>query len=267
YDFTTVDVIPGMMEYQGAKIQIFDLPGIVIGAAQGKGRGREVLSVTRSAELIIIMVDINSLEKIKAIKDELYEFGIRLDEEKPKMNIVKTLTGGIKISSVCRQTCLSLNTIKEIAQEFKIRNAEIILKEDITLERLIDAFMGNRVYLPYLTVVNKVDLLPGSKRIDDFIFISAKKGLGIEELKRKIWNKLGLMRIYLKPKSGEVDFNHPLITKRGKSLRKILETLSICNKEKFKAAKIYGPGAKFPGQEVSLNFQPQEGTIISFLGG
>jgi len=267
YDFTTVEVIPGMMEYQGAKIQIFDVPGIITGAAKGKGRGRQVLSVVRSADLIVIVVDVNSLPKIQEIKNELYEFGIRLDEEKPKINIVKTLKGGIKISSACPQSHLSLNTIKQIAQEFKIRNAEIVLKEDINLQRLIDAFMGNRVYLPYLRVVNKIDLSPKIKVEGDFIFISAKKGIGLLKLKQAIWEKLNLIRVYLQPKDKKADFTHPLIIKKGQNLREILKTTSLFGKESIKAAKIFGPGAKFPGQEVSLDFQPQEGTIISFRGG
>jgi hypothetical protein len=264
YDFTTINVIPGMMNYKGAKIQILDVPGIIEGAAEGKGRGKQVLSVIRAADLILIMVDVTNIDKVSQIKKELYNFGIRLEEEKPKVYFRKTSTGGIKVTST-PLTHFSLDTVKQIAREFKIRNCEITIKENLTLERLIDAFMGNRVYLPYLIVVNKIDLSPFSSK-NEFVLISAEKGTGIEELKEEIWQKLGLTRIFLKPRNNKVDLSRPLIVKKGQNLKDILENLSISDKENIKKAKISGPGAKFSGQEVSLNFQPQEGTIVSFWG-
>jgi ribosome-interacting GTPase 1 len=127
--------------------------------------------------------------------------------------------------------------------------------------------MGNRVYLPYLKVVNKIDLSPEIKLERGFVFISAKKGIGLQKLKQAIWEKLNLIRVYLQPKDKKADFTHPLIVKKGQDLKEILKIVSLFDKETIRAAKIYGPGAKFPGQEVSLDFQPQEGTIISFRGG
>ena len=57
YQFTTLDIVPGVMEHKNAKIQIFDIPGIITGASSGKGRGKEILSVVRTADLILIVLD------------------------------------------------------------------------------------------------------------------------------------------------------------------------------------------------------------------
>ena len=46
--------ILGCIRYKGAKIQLLDLPGIIEGAKDGKGRGRQVIAVARTASLIFI---------------------------------------------------------------------------------------------------------------------------------------------------------------------------------------------------------------------
>jgi uncharacterized protein len=53
--FVFAQAIPGVLEYEGARIQLLDLPGIVEGAAMGRGRGRQVISVAKTADVIIIM--------------------------------------------------------------------------------------------------------------------------------------------------------------------------------------------------------------------
>ena len=57
YEYTTLTAIPGVLEYEGARIQLLDLPGIIEGAAQGRGRGRQVVSVAKTADLVMMMLD------------------------------------------------------------------------------------------------------------------------------------------------------------------------------------------------------------------
>ena len=78
YEFTTLTTVPGVIRYKGpaksalmlknswkilkgkndlwkgAKIQLLDLPGIIEGAKDGKGRGKQVIAVARTCHLIFI---------------------------------------------------------------------------------------------------------------------------------------------------------------------------------------------------------------------
>ena len=56
YEFTTLTCIPGIIHYKGTKMQLLDLPGIIEGAANGKGRGRQVIAVAKSADLVLMML-------------------------------------------------------------------------------------------------------------------------------------------------------------------------------------------------------------------
>ena len=194
WPFTTVKVIPGMWDYQGAKIQILDLPGIVKGAAIGVGRGREILSAARIADLLILMVDIKTRNLVESITKELKEVGVRV---------------------------------------------------------------------PILKVINKVDLFGKTDFSRDFLMISAEKEIGLEELKKKIWENLKLMRVYLKKKGQEPDFNSPLILKEGQKIKEVVEKIFPEDKE-IKQILLWGPSAHFPAQQVSLSHQLQDKDILNF---
>jgi small GTP-binding protein len=195
WPFTTLTVVPGMMTYQGAQIQIFDLPGIIEGAAIGVGRGREILSAARVADLLILMVDVKSKNKIENILKELKQVGVDL---------------------------------------------------------------------PILTVINKIDLIKKTSQQEKVIFISAEKGIGLEDLKKKIWQELKLMRVYLRKKKGqEPDFESPLILKEGQKVKDVVAKIFPEEKE-IKQILLWGPSARFPGQQVSLSHQLQDEDILNF---
>lgn len=86
YEFTTLTCIPGVIEYNGANIQLLDLPGIIEGAAQGKGRGRQVIAVARTADLVLMMLDATKKDVHRDLLErELESVGIRLNKQKPNI--------------------------------------------------------------------------------------------------------------------------------------------------------------------------------------
>lgn len=84
YEFTTLTAIPGVLEYGGAEIQVLDLPGIIEGASEGKGRGRQVISAAKTSDLILMVLDATKRAEQRALLEaELEAVGIRLNREPP----------------------------------------------------------------------------------------------------------------------------------------------------------------------------------------
>ena len=134
YAFTTLTCIPGVMQYKYANIQILDVPGIVKGAASGRGRGREVLASMRSADVCLILLDATRPQEYDVIVKEIYDTHIRLNQRKPDVKIRKTGKDGIRIGATVRLTHLDNETITSVLKEFKINNADVVLREDITID-------------------------------------------------------------------------------------------------------------------------------------
>jgi len=264
YEFTTVTVIPGMMKYNDAFIQILDVPGLISGAEKGKGRGREVLSVVRSADLLLLITDLGKEEKFDEITNILEGNGIRINKTKPDVTIDKKLSGGLTIISNIKQD-IDKETIKDVANEFGIKNAEITIKEKLTMDRLIDAFSKNRVYVPGIYIVNKTDLSKIQSSNDNFIYISAKLSTNLENLKDLIWQNLNLVRIYLIKKDEKPHINSPLIVKRNITLRDVTEKIGEDFSKDITKAIIWGKHAKYSGQEVSLKTKVKDDIQIRFV--
>uniref|UniRef100_A0A674PDH4 Developmentally regulated GTP binding protein 2 n=1 Tax=Takifugu rubripes TaxID=31033 RepID=A0A674PDH4_TAKRU len=100
YEFTTLTCIPGVIQYKGANIQLLDLPGIIEGAAQGKGRGRQVIAVARTADVVIMMLDATKGDvQRELLEKELESVGIRLNREKPNIYFKIKKGGGLSFNS------------------------------------------------------------------------------------------------------------------------------------------------------------------------
>jgi small GTP-binding protein len=264
YAFTTVSVIPGMLKYNDAYIQILDVPGLIEGAKEGRGRGKEVLSTVRGADLLLIMSDVQHSELIQMIIKELEKSGIRINQKRPAVHIDKKVSGGIIIHSNIKQE-IDNKTIEIAAQEFGLKNAEVIIKEKLSLDALIDSFSSSRVYIPAIFVLNKIDMNSNKRYTVIYQCISAEKGTGLEELKEKIWEKLELIKVYLVRPEEELSFNNPIIMHSNQSLKDVADKIGTEFSEGKKLAKIWGKSAHYPGQEVPLSTPVKEGMQIRFI--
>ena len=159
YEFTTLTCIPGVIRYCGAKIQLLDLPGIIEGAKDGKGRGRQPSPPREPATSSSSYSTRSPLTHKRLIEHELEGFGIRLNKEPPKITFKKKEKGGINFTpnNAGETTFLDADTVKQICGEYKIQHADVKLHDDCTDEDLIDVIEGSRVYVPCIYAINKID--------------------------------------------------------------------------------------------------------------
>ncbi|KAI9574560.1 P-loop containing nucleoside triphosphate hydrolase protein [Boletus coccyginus] len=273
-DFTTLTTVPGTLKVHGAPIQILDLPGIIEGANDGRGRGRQVIAVARTCNLIFIVLDVlKPLGDKKVIEGELEAFGIRLNKKPPAIIVRKKDKGGIAITNTVPLTNIDHDEIKAVCSEYKLSNADVTIREpNCTSDDLVDVIEGNRqvftppcsyrltpdrVYIPAVYVLNKIDAISIEEldllyKIPNSVPISSKEWMNVDELIAKMWDALELVRVYTKPRGQSPDYSAPVVLRRGRcSIEDFCNAIHKEIAKQMKYAVVWGSSAKHTrGQKV-----------------
>ncbi|MDY6779428.1 MAG: GTPase [Halobacteria archaeon] len=281
YEFTTLEVVPGMLEYKKADIQLLDVPGLIQGAAGGRGRGQEVLSVLRSADLLVFLVDVFEPEQYEKLREELYENGIRMDTSSPDVRVEERGKGGIEVRRVGdwydeEEPRPSDAAVEETCNQHGIVNARVVIAEEVTLDELNDAIVDNRVYVDTLVAVNKVDLADEATverardklseyGVDSAVGVSAEEEMGLDSLKESIFDSLDLIRIYLKPQGGEPDYEEPVVVPENSTVGDVADKLHDDFEERFRYAKVWGESAKHDGQQVGKEHELRDEDVVTMI--
>ncbi|KAG7341403.1 small GTP-binding domain protein [Nitzschia inconspicua] len=286
YEFTTLTCIPGVLNYKGSKIQVLDLPGIIEGAAHGAGRGKEVIAVARSADAILIVLDAGKegLNRHREIlEQELETVGIRLNQRPPDVTVSKRKSGGgVRFASTVPQTLLGPEPEKlvtQILREYKITTADVLAREEITVDQLVDVVVGNREYKPCLYLYNKIDTIT-IEEVDQLarqphsIVGSVNKRWNIGDpmeddlLKAKLWEYLGLTRVYTKRKGSPPDLEEPVILseiRKGTSVKSLCSNISTQMLRDLNYALVWGTSAKHSPQRCGLNHKLDDEDVVQIV--
>ncbi|KAL6121183.1 hypothetical protein NUSPORA_01931 [Nucleospora cyclopteri] len=268
HEFTTVDCISGKFKYNGADIQVLDLPGIIEGAASNRGRGRQIISVAKTADLIVMMLDYRRRGDKEILMNELDKMGIKINKKRPDVTFSRS-SQGININAITKLTKITPEIIKEVLKAYKIDNVNITIKDDITDEDLIDAISGSNAYIKCLFVYNKIDELSYEEFLNiDFtnsMPISCSKKWNIEELKKEIYKSLDFIRIYTKRKGEEPNFNEPLILKGSNSIKDLCFSLHKDFVINFKHAFVWGTSAKHSPQKVGFHHILEDEDVVQLF--
>ncbi|KAI6229918.1 hypothetical protein M3Y99_01127800 [Aphelenchoides fujianensis] len=220
YEFTTLTCIPGVIEHEGANIQLLDLPGIIEGASQGKGRGRQP-------------------------------------------------TGGIKFTRTAILTHCNEKMVQHILHEYKIFNADVVFREDCTVDEFIDVIQGNRVYLKCLYVYNKIDQITLEEldriaRQPHSVVISCELNLNMDFLLNRIWEYLALIRIYTKKPGNAPDLGDEdgIILRGDATIEHACHALHRSLASQFRYAIVWGTSTKFSPQRVGIKHKLHHEDVV-----
>ncbi len=203
YAFTTLRPVPALTRIGGVLVQLVEIPGLIAGAAEGRGGGRALLGVLRGADGIVYCHEASRpLDALHDVRAEVAAAGIDLP----------ALLAATKLDDA----------------------------DDRALDRLRGA-------LPDLPVV-------GVSILDDDSF---------DALREAIWRLTGLLRVYLRH-GADVD-DEPLALPDGATVRDVAAAIHRDLPDRFASARVWGPSARFPGQQVARDHAVEDGDAVEIV--
>lgn len=275
YEFTTLTCVPGVLTYEGAEIQIVDLPGIIKGAAEGKGRGRQVVATAKTADLILMVLDATKFSQQRQnLEKELEAIGIRLNKPKPNLLIKYKSSGGIKMNALTPPKYLDERMVSNILKDYRVHNADVMIRdENVTVDDLIDVINEESInYIPCLYAYNKIDAVSLEEvdriaREPNTVVMSCELGLGVHDVVEEIWYRLNLIRMYTKKRGEAPDFKEPLVVRAGSLIENVCDSIHRDLREQFKYALVWGSSSKFgiAPQKCGLNHKVNDQDVVTIV--
>mmetsp|Transcript_79969 Transcript_79969/g.248155 ORF Transcript_79969/g.248155 Transcript_79969/m.248155 type:complete len:377 (+) Transcript_79969:106-1236(+) len=274
YEFTTLTCVPGIFYHKGAKIQLLDLPGIIEGAKDGKGRGKQVISTAMSCSLIMIVLDVmKPIVHKRKIEYELEGFGIRLNKKPPAILFKKREKGGLAISMAPGYELVDCDeeSVASVMKEYRIMNAQIRFNCNATIDELIDVVEGNRKYCPALYVMNKIDQITIEEldiiaEVPHHVPICAHHNWNLDGLVEMMWKYMDLLRIYTKPKGQIPDYTAPVILPGSKNtVEEFCVRIHKSLLEQFRVALVWGASVKHNPQRCGKDHRLMDEDVVQII--
>ncbi len=255
YNFTTKVPEIGVMNYNGAKIQIVELPAIVEDSYKGKARGKEILSLARNGDLIILIC-LGNLDYVKyslsILKNELVKSGIIINKTKPNISLKKTSNPGVELVGI-QNIIDGKDKLLNLLEQNNISHIILRIDEKTNSKDVFEALDITKNYKKIIGI-----WLDGK---EDFKYENINVFAFNDKIYDKIYSSLDLVIIYTR-KPGEKDIdNIPVALKKNSTIENLCSFLHKDFLSKFKFAKVWG-SSKYPGQQVPLNYILKDKDIV-----
>ena len=184
YEFTTKKPEFGIMDYNGVKVQIIEIPAVTKDFIDSE-KGPAFFGIVKMADLIVLIV--KNEKELKFLKKEMNEADID--------------------------------------------------------------FKG-------LVVFNSADPVKNYYTLDF-------KNSDMDDIKQKMWSQLRLIYVYTKQPGKNKEFP-PVALDKGETVKDLTLKVHKDFLNRFRFARIWGPSAKFGGQEVGLTHVLKEDDVVEF---
>ena len=209
----------------------------------------------------------------KLLERELHAVGLRLNERPPNVYYKRKATGGVMVSATCKLENITEKDVQQVLHEYRIHSAEVLFREDCTVDQFIDLVEGNRKYVRCLNVYNKVDMTSIEEvgrisRQPDCLVLSCQMKLNCDIFLDKIWEYLGLVRVYTKPRGKKPDWDDPLILtdgRHGTTVESACRQLHRSLIDTFDYAMVWGASVKHAPQRVGLSHGLADEDVIQIV--
>ncbi len=276
YPFTTRMPLPGMMHFEDVQIQLVDLP-----AVSETGTEHWVLQIVRNADAALLVVDASSpalLDELEMVQRELAARGIYLSGRSPKEMQMSSLrevadgregpgegahdSGRPDLREGARQVpesadappegeALGTSSPLKLPPNSALKTAMVVAnKMDLAVDSdvlgLLDEFLAERE--PSLGPIA-------------FVRFSAKEPHLTPSLGRRLFELLGLMRVYTKIPGKKPDMDTPFVLPAGSTLMDVAALVHKDFVSGLKFARVWGSGA-FDGQCIQKDHVLKDKDIV-----
>jgi len=240
YPYTTKTPLPGMLPLRDVHFQLVDLPPVSADFMESW-----YVNALRPADAAMLVVDLSDpecVEHVVAIRDRLDEKKVTLDEQ------WTTAAVGEEASGAARGM-----------------DAE---QGEESADDVPDPF---RIRLPTLLVANKSDLDPDPDEVRVLeellgvrfpaVAVSAETGAGLDEIGPRLFDGLGIVRVYTKIPGRPADTKRPYTVRRGDTVLDVARLVHKEIAESLKFARVWGSG-QFDGQQVGADHPVADEDVV-----
>jgi ribosome-interacting GTPase 1 len=149
----------------------------------------------------------------------------------------------------------------------------LLEEHNIVPAHLKDRYMADQVvtFIPLLVLVNKYDDEDWDEDFEIFgrllegdwplLPVSATTGRNLERLKRVVYERLEIIRVYAKPPGRKPDLSEPFVLEMGSTVEELAAKVHQDFFDQLKSARVWG-SASFDGQMVGRDHVLDDGDVV-----